>query len=195
MPGEASAVRLAWASVPDPGEERRATARRLVRELLAREGWPGARLDARCPRCGAADHGPLRVNGAPWRASVSYAGPIAVAAVHPDTVVSFAIDAELLDDPVRTAAGGVPGGLLRWVRVEAALKADGRGLRVAHEGVHIAERPGGYDGVGAWTAHIPGAPDVTGGWEAGGVPGVLVAVAVRAGGQADAARGAGSGGS
>ena len=189
MPGEASAVRLAWASVPDPGEERRATARRLVRELLAREGWPGARLDARCPRCGAADHGPLRVNGAPWRASVSYAGPIAVAAVHPDTVVSFAIDAELLDDPVRTAAGGVPGGLLRWVRVEAALKADGRGLRVAHEGVHIAERPGG------WTAHIPGAPDVIGGWEAGGVPGVLVAVAVRAGGQADAARGAGSGGS
>ena len=81
------------------------------------------------------------------------------------------------------------------VRVEAALKADGRGLRVAHEEVRVAERPGGYDGVDGWTAHVPGAPDVISGWDAGGVPGVLVAVAVRAGGQADAARGAGSGGS
>ena len=50
---------------------------------------------------------------------------------------TFAIDAELETDPVRDAAGlnGILGArsgvrVRDWVRVEAALKADGRGLRV-----------------------------------------------------------------
>lgn len=93
-------------------------------------------------------------------------------AIHPDSVRAFGLDAEPLVDPVREAAGGIAGGLLRWVRTEAVLKADGRGLRT-ESAVEIAE------GDTRWTARIAGDEGLYTGWEPVGPPGVLVSVAVR----------------
>ncbi len=168
-----SGLRLAWAVAPGGRAERRERAWNLVRELLAREGHADARLSNACPHCGG-PHGPVTVTGAPWRASVSYAGGVVVIGIHPDTVSAFGIDAERLIDPVRDAAGGIEGGLLRWVRTEAVLKADGRGLR-GDAVVEITENGG------QWTAHLPGAAGPFEGWEPVGPPGVLVSVAVSRG--------------
>lgn len=170
-------LRLAWATVPTAlggRAARRDVAWRLARGLLAERGYPDAVLSNPCPRCGRA-HGPVQVSGAPWRAAVAYAGTLAIVGVYPDATLGFAIDAEPLVDPVRDAAGGVPGGLLRWVRVEAVLKADGRGLRVDPETVDLTER------VGGWTGRIPGTVGTIDGWEPEGPPGMLVSAAIRPG--------------
>lgn len=143
----------------------------LVRHLLTREGCADAALDNPCPHCGG-PHGPVRITGAPWRASIAYAGGLAVVGIVPDAVTAFGLDAEPLIDPVREAAGGIDGGLLRWVRAEAVLKADGRGLR-GDSPVDITESRAG------WTARIAGDTGSFTGWEPEGPPGVLVSVAVR----------------
>lgn len=126
----------------------------------------------------------MQVTGAPWLASVSYAGTIAVVAVHPRVhragfvPTGLGIDAEPLEDAVRNAAGGAPGGLLRWVRTEAALKADGRGLRIDPAHVEIAET------IDGWRARVPGRDcPVTGvepapSAERALAPGVLLSVAL-----------------
>ncbi|MGB4778608.1 chemotaxis protein CheY [Microbacterium sp.] len=165
-------LRLAWAPCPPERIARRAIAWDLVRGLLAEAGHADAELSNPCARCGS-PHGPVRIAGAPWLASVSYAGGIAVAAILPATVAAFGMDAEPLVDPVRDSAGPVPGGLLHWVRIEAAVKADGRGLRVNPEEVVVAETAGG-----GWQARLPGTATVYSGREVTGPPGVLVAVAV-----------------
>lgn len=89
----------------------------------------------------------------------------------------FAIDAEPFDDVVREAAGGAPGGLLRWVRTEAVLKADGRGLRVDPAAVVFVPED---DGGAAWTARLADTGVRFRGGEPAGAdapPGVLVSVA------------------
>lgn len=89
----------------------------------------------------------------------------------------FAIDAEPFDDAVREAAGGAPGGLLRWVRTEAVLKADGRGLRVDPAAVVFVSED---DGGAAWTARLADTGVRYRGGEPGGAdtpPGVLLSVA------------------
>lgn len=170
-----SAVRLAWAPVP-PGTPRRETAWATLRSLLP----DGVELTQVCSRCGG-PHGPIAVAGAPARVSVAYAGVFAIVAVADERVVSaLGIDAELEVDPVRDAAGlaGVLGpgsspSVRAWTRVEAALKADGRGLRVDPARVRV-------DGDGeGWSAHVDGG-GVFAGWDATGPDGVLVSVAVRA---------------
>ncbi|SIT69825.1 chemotaxis protein CheY [Microbacterium sp. RU33B] len=178
-----SAVRLAWAPVP-PGTPRRETAWATLRSLLP----DGVELTQVCPRCGG-PHGPIAVAGAPSRVSVAYAGAFAIVAVADERIVSaLGIDAELEVDPVRDAAGltGVLGpgsspSVRAWTRVEAVLKADGRGLRVDPASVRVAG-----DGVG-WSAHI-GEGGAFDGWDADGPDGVLVSVAVRAAEEGRAAR-------
>lgn len=89
----------------------------------------------------------------------------------------FAIDAEPFDDAVREAAGGAPGGLLRWVRTEAVLKADGRGLRVDPAAVEFVSDAGSGT---AWTARLADTGVRYRGGEPTGAdvpPGVLVSVA------------------
>lgn len=168
-----SGLHLAWAPAPAGRAERRAVAWGLLRDLVARAGYADADLSNACAHCGG-PHGPVVVTGAPWRASVSYAGGVAVVGIHPDTVSAFGLDAERLSDPVRDAAGGIEGGLLRWVRTEAVLKADGRGLR-GDAVVKITEA-----GTG-WAAHLLDGHAPFEGWEPVGPPGVLVAVAVSRG--------------
>ncbi|WP_239066309.1 hypothetical protein [Microbacterium hibisci] len=112
-------------------------------------------------------------------ASVTYAGGYAIAAVaSTEDAVALGIDAEPLDDARRDAAGmrGVLGdgiaSVRDWVRVEAVLKADGRGLRVDPATVVVDATDDG------WTAEVPGG-EVYDGWDAPGPPGVLLSIAVR----------------
>lgn len=146
-------LRLAWARVPAARPDRRTVAWALLRGLLADAGSPHAVLTNPCPRCGG-PHGPVRVNDERWFAAVTYAGASAIVGIHPRAgAAGFALDAEPLHDSVREAAGGVAGGLRRWVRVEAALKATGLGLRVDPASVHVAARDDGTD----WSAAVPDA--------------------------------------
>ena len=167
-----SIVDIAWAEV-SPGAPRREHAWRLLAGMLP----AGAELSNPCPRCGG-PHGPVVVSRAPFVASVTYAGAYAIAAVAATRdATALGIDAEPEFDARRDAAGmtGVLGEgdatVRDWVRVEAALKADGRGLRVEPSTVVVARAPEG------WTAAVPGG-EVYSGWDAAGPHGVLVSVAV-----------------
>ncbi len=167
-----SIVDVAWAEVPS-GSPRREHAWRLLTRMLP----AGAALSNPCPRCGG-PHGPVVVSGAPFVASVTYAGGFAIAAVAATRdAAALGIDAEPEHDPRRDAAGmaGVLGdgeaSVRDWVRVEAALKADGRGLRVEPATVAVTADTEG------WTAVVPGG-DVYAGRDLPGPPGLLVSVAV-----------------
>jgi 4'-phosphopantetheinyl transferase len=172
MAPAASIVDVAWAAVP-PDSPRRDHAWRLLAELLP----AGADLENPCPRCGG-PHGPVVVARAPFVASVTYAGGYAIAAVAATRdAAALGIDAEPELDARRDAAGmtGVLGDghatVRDWVRVEAALKADGRGLRVEPATVDVVPAADG------WTAAVPDG-DVYTGWDVPGPPGILVSVAV-----------------
>lgn len=177
LPASASRVRLAWERVA-PGTPRRETAWRLLRELA-----PGARLSNPCPRCGG-DHGPVRLDGgelgAEVEASVTYAGDFAIVGIVARSAASaLGIDAETGTDPQRDAAGlggilgeGRPADLRTWTRVEAALKADGRGLRVDAALVEVTEHEHG------WTARVPDRSAPLDGVDLEGPPGILVSAAV-----------------
>lgn len=169
-----SPVRLAWEAIA-PGAARRDVAWRLLRDLA-----PGARLTNACPRCGG-PHGPVVLEGSPLVASVSYAGAFAVVGVAGvDEASRIGIDAELAVDPRRDVAGfaGVLGpgraaDVRSWTRVESALKADGRGLRVDPALVEVV------DGGTTWSARIPGRPGFLTGYDLGdGPPEIVVSAAV-----------------
>lgn len=172
MASARSIVDIAWAEVP-PGAPRREHAWRLLRGMLP----AGAELSNPCPRCGG-PHGPVTVSHAPFLASVTYAGGYAIAAVAATReAAALGVDAEPEHDARRDAAGmsGVLGdgeaSVREWIRIEAALKADGRGLRVEPSTVVVAWA------ANAWTATVPGG-EVYAGWDAAGPPGILVSVAV-----------------
>jgi 4'-phosphopantetheinyl transferase len=159
-------MRIAWAPVP-AGTPRRAVAWDLVRELI-----PGARLTNPCPRCGGA-HGAVRVHGADAVASVSYAGGLAVVAVA-SGAEAIGVDAERSDREPGVGRVLRPGATVRdWVRVEAVLKADGRGVRVDPSLVDIRFSA---DARTARVADRDVEYEVT---DVGGPPGVVVSVARR----------------
>ncbi len=173
-------IRLGWAVAADR-DSRRETAWRLLRDLI---GQSGIRLSNRCPRCGG-DHGPVELEGAAVTASVSYAAEWAVVALAPAEAGSMGVDAEPEVDTRRDRAGldGVLGAgsasARDWVRVEAALKADRRGLRIEPGAVHILGGTGTDQGAGAsWRARVPGRADAVLGWDLTGPPGILVSAAL-----------------
>ena len=123
--------------------------RMLLRELAAEAGGirpEEVRIVARCARCGA-EHGRPRIAwpdpaGPAWSASLSSCPELVIAVVAP-AGIAVGVDVE----PGRAAGPrsreterrgavvgliGAPSGtaIRRWVRTEAVLKADGRGLRV-----------------------------------------------------------------
>jgi 4'-phosphopantetheinyl transferase len=156
-------LRTAWRTVPR-GTPRREVAWALLRELVG-----DVPIANPCPFCGG-PHGPVQLPGSPWRASVSYAGDLAVVGVVPSAGIgAFGLDAE---DVAKT--GDLD--LRAWTRVEAALKADGRGIRVDPETVVVTTHPDG------WTAVVPGPdaePRVYRGRDAAAPDRVLIGVAVR----------------
>lgn len=157
-------VDVRWRRVP-AGADRRDVSRALLAELL-----PGASLVARCARCGGA-HGRLRLSGTDAAVSVSYAEGWAFA-------VSAFGATRVGVDAVPVAAAGLervlPGADARsWARVEAVLKADGRGLALDPASVRFGGPiPDGAD----WTARIGDGPALTG-WDVVGPAGVVLAVA------------------
>lgn len=124
---DVAGVRLAWAVAPH-GNERRALSRALLTALLGPVGFTQV-----CSECGG-EHGQLRVSvdGAPGPlVSVSYAGQLAVAGVAPAGARAFGIDAEVESDATLRAVHEAIGAddLRAWLRLEAAAKARGTGLR------------------------------------------------------------------
>ncbi len=133
------AERSRFATARDP--ERFLTGRMLLRELVAE--LTGAELAsitviAACPDCGL-EHGRPRVAEHPGiHLSLSHAGGRTLAAA--TTGAAIGVDLERRDiSPDRLAAiQKVAGGdLAHWTRVEAVLKADGRGLRVDPRAVEV----------------------------------------------------------
>lgn len=116
---------------------------RLAAEAFGTSGWVVATAD--CPRCGG-PHGPVSVEGVPAVASVSHAEGLVVAALaRLDVASRIGVDVERSRLPDGRAAdlSGLLGGprrtvLRRWTRIEALLKADGRGLRVDPADVRIS---------------------------------------------------------
>jgi 4'-phosphopantetheinyl transferase len=173
-----SIVDIGWVAIA-PGAPRRRQAWHLLSGMLPH----GAMLGNRCPRCDG-PHGRVTVSGAPYLVSVTYAAGYAIAAVASMTdAAALGIDAEPEVDARRDAAGmrGVLGAgeatVREWTRVEAALKADGRGLRVDPASVVVTAADDG------WTAGVPDGA-VYDGWDAPGPAGVLLSVALLAPGRA-----------
>ena len=116
-------------------------------------------VEARCPDCGRS-HGRPTVTGAPRpvHVSLAHAGGQAFAVA---SAVSVGIDAEPVELPAarRAAVASAvrdlappPAGvdpLVHWTRIEAVLKADGRGLRVDPGQVV-------FDGRGSRSARVAG---------------------------------------
>lgn len=111
-------------------------------------------LTSTCPFCGEA-HGALRAVSAPVLLSVSYAGPwVAVGAIPKNHRTGFGLDLALSPSPhapllalAALFAPAKPPTAVGWTRIEAALKADGRGLqvdptsvRLSESGAHLADR-------------------------------------------------------
>lgn len=118
--------------------------RAALLQAAARAGEPGIHIDARCPDCGLS-HGRPTVEGAAaaLHLALAHAGgrAFATASRHP-----IGIDAEPQDTSAerRAAIDALAPGrgdpVRRWTAIEAVLKADGRGLRVAPDAVRFRFR-------------------------------------------------------
>ncbi len=139
----------------DPSAECFLAGRMLLRGLAAEltgRGLASITVTAACPDCGR-EHGQPRVEG--LFVSLSHAGNLAVAVASTSTPIG--VDVERRDTGVErsgvtrlTAIRRVAGGddLEHWTRVEAVLKADGRGLRVDPTRVSIRNDRASLGGVG-----------------------------------------------
>lgn len=139
-----------------------------------------------CERCGA-DHGRPRFDGAPVAVSVGYAGPMVVvgAALHthaaavgvdiekvpPEGASRPLVELDRLFSP--HSAPDIEG----WTLIEAAMKADGRGL-----GIDLAEIEVGASGTGEYAGsraiRIPGRLHPVDAAVLGGPPGFVVSAAM-----------------
>lgn len=132
--------------------------RSLIRDLVHRvRGRGEVVLDSRCERCGA-HHGPPRTDGVSL--SVSHADDLVVVAVTARPAL-LGVDVEAVgasfrrgelqalfpDSPEPDLAG--------WTRIEAAVKADGRGLLIDPGTVTLRRRPRSAAPL-AWEAVVPG---------------------------------------
>lgn len=107
-----------------------------------------------CVRCGQR-HGAVQVTGVPAVASVSYARGLVVATVAPSPpagrvgvdVELDAVDSARTRDLERLLGRSRQPVLLRWTRIEAVLKADGRGLLVEPRDVRVRGTHASIDGA------------------------------------------------
>lgn len=128
---------------------------RLVEDLGVAASSSRTAIGRRCPVCDSTGHG-RPVADAPVALSVSYAGSmVAAAAVRLEDAASVGIDIE----PAERETGDLRGlfspapapDIAGWTRIEAVLKADGRGIRIEPSSVVIdgtrAVHPGPYEVV------------------------------------------------
>ena len=124
--------------------------RNLASELFPEAGQAFGVASVACPRCGRA-HAGVELRGLPARASLAYADDeLAVAAIASSgRVANLGVDAEReAMDEVRTrdlesriGRSSEPASR-RWTRIEALLKADGRGLHVDPARVRLSSGSG-----------------------------------------------------
>jgi 4'-phosphopantetheinyl transferase len=118
----------------------------LIRDSLP--GCAGWSIGSRaCPRCGER-HGGVELTGVPAVGSVAYTEGLVVAALAPSTLVGrLGVDVEV-DAPddirdrdlARLLGPSREPVLQRWTRIEAVLKADGRGLLADPTDVRFSRR-------------------------------------------------------
>lgn len=146
-----------------PRPERFLTGRMLLRELVAEltgADLASITIAATCSDCGR-EHGQSRIAGHPEvHVSLSHTGGRTAAAATVGTAIggtaiggaAIGVDIERRDaSPTRLAAilkiaSGAD--LAHWTRVEAVLKADGRGLRVDPRAVQVIGDLATLEGVG-----------------------------------------------
>ncbi|GAA3634254.1 hypothetical protein GCM10022200_16830 [Microbacterium awajiense] len=133
-----------------------AVGRHLLGALAHDLGHDGILIESVCERCGG-PHGAPRADG--LALSVAYTdGLVVAAAAAIASAPAVGVDVErghpatMLRDLAPLFAGRRAPDLAGWTRIEAALKADGRGLRVPPDRVH--EHPG--PDPGEFLATIPG---------------------------------------
>ena len=178
--------RLRHAAMDPVRAARFATGRSLVADALsALTPLDGIRLSSTCEQCGG-DHGRPRVVGDRFGVSVSYAGDMVIAAAaRLDEVTAIGVDIEQVTSSEHTALVGLatlfapqpPPTLREWTLIEAAVKADGRGLRVPVSEVHLGD---GSSGIlpGGFAMRMPGRAVPIEAAAAPGPAGFAVSVAV-----------------
>lgn len=154
-----------YASLAGPTAARFLTGRLLMTALVAETtGREPVVITAVCERCGG-EHGAPQVPDLPVSLSVSYAGSMVAAAAAPsNSAASIGIDLEAIapgreGGPMRDLASlfapSQPPDLGGWTMIEAALKADGRGLRVPPSQVRLGE-PASVLLPGSCDVRVPG---------------------------------------
>jgi 4'-phosphopantetheinyl transferase len=137
-----AAQRLRYERLAGPAASRFYASRMLLAALLDSFAPGDLRVETRCDVCGATDHGRLRAASGEVLVSVSYAGTSVVAAAAPASAGrAIGVDVERLRDegPLPGLAGlfapAPPPDAAGWTLIEAAVKADGRGLTLPPERV------------------------------------------------------------
>lgn len=154
--------------------------RALIREGVRRlTGADEVILDSRCDRCGA-PHGRPKTAGVSL--SVSHSDDLVVVAVAPGSR-SVGVDVEALASSGRVEevaslfSHGPAPDLAGWTRIEAAVKADGRGFEVDPDAVVLHPLPGESD-PRVWSAVLPGRPSALDVVTLAGPPGHVLSIAV-----------------
>lgn len=154
--------------------------RALIRELVRRiRGSDEVRLSSRCARCGA-DHGRPRSAGVSL--SVSHAEDLVVVAATAGSTL-LGVDVEQaaadgrLDGLGRLFPDGSAPDLAAWTRIEAAVKADGRGFEIEPSEVLLGPSSDGVE-PRVWSAALPGRLEPLEVTTLVGPPGYVLSVAV-----------------
>ena len=122
--------RYASAARPQAFLAGRALLRGLAGELLG-VAPADVPLSAICPDCGG-PHGAPTIAGSDLRVSLSHADGLVVAVARRGAALGVDVERSVLPAERLAAIGTLTGraSVRHWTRVEAVLKADGRGLRV-----------------------------------------------------------------
>jgi 4'-phosphopantetheinyl transferase len=160
---------------PEASRESFLAGRFLLRDLvgeLTTTDPSAVTIEAHCPDCGGA-HGRPVIAGTNLNVSLSRTKDIVVVAASWDAPIG--IDIEVANTGAAAAVQAVTGeaSVLHWTRVEAVLKADGRGLRVDPALVEFTDVDGALHGqvLDSADRYLITQADVA--------PDVLVSIAVR----------------
>lgn len=176
--GEAQADR--YRQLDGPRAKDFLAGRALIRDRVRRlTGVDEVMLDSRCNRCGA-PHGRPRTAGVSM--SVSHSDDLVVVAVRRGPG-SVGVDVEALASSTRVAdvaplfATGLAPDLAGWTRIEAAVKADGRGFEV-DPGDVVLRPPSRDSDPAVWSAVLRGRHSPIDVVTLAGPPGYMLSVAV-----------------
>ncbi|CAN5287777.1 hypothetical protein BH11ACT4_BH11ACT4_21930 [soil metagenome] len=125
--------------------------RMLLRALAAELTGVAAadiRIAARCPDCGG-PHGRPVIEGSRLHVGLAHCPTAVVAAASWDGPIGIDVEQSPGSPEAVAAIGALTGlaDLRHWTRVEAVLKADGRGLRVDPAAVSVNESARGVEGA------------------------------------------------